>query len=84
MRPLIVAMLLGGVLLIAAAPSVAADNASCAAQFTRVGAQDVVPFGANIVAPEAQNPTLGGPNLGLEVKVLFAGADQTACPVSPP
>jgi hypothetical protein len=71
-------------LALAAASTATASEASCAGQFTSVGAQDVVPFGQLIVAPEAQDPTLGGSNLGLEVKDLFAEADRAACPIPPP
>ena len=39
------------------------------------------PFGQVIVVPEVRNLTLGGPNLGQEVKVLLATADKDACPL---
>jgi hypothetical protein len=86
MRPRVLAsaLLIGSALLLAAAPTAGASDASCTGQFASTGAHDVVPFGTSIVAPEAQNPTLGGPNLGQEVKALFATADRTACPVTPP
>jgi hypothetical protein len=71
------------VLLVGLVPSVAASNANCLAQFTSVLAPVVRPFGQAIVVPEVRNLTLGGPNLGQEVKVLFATADRTACPVTP-
>ena len=34
-----------------------------------------------IVVPEVRNLTLGGSNLGQEVKVIFATADKSACPL---
>ena len=82
-RSFLGALVVGGALVVAAAPAVAADEASCAAQFVRATAQDVVPFGQLIVAPEAQNPTMGGANLGEEA-VDLAQADRSVCPVTPP
>jgi hypothetical protein len=64
------------------APGVSAGS-SCTAQFVSFLAPGTVPFGQNIVVPEVRNLTLGGPNLGLEVKVLLATADKEACPVTP-
>jgi hypothetical protein len=64
-------------------PTVTASNPSCTAQFTSTLAPAAIPFGTNIVVPEVRNLTLGGPNLGQEVKVLFATADKSACPISP-
>ena len=75
---------LGATVLLAAAPGASASNPSCTAQFTSVGAQVVRPFGRLIVVDEVRNLTLGGPNLGQEVKVLFATADREACLVPPP
>ena len=76
-------VLLFGALLALGAPAVGANDASCAGQFASTVARQAVPFGQLVVAPEAQNPTMGGPNLGQEVKVIFATADRTACPASP-
>jgi hypothetical protein len=39
------------------------------------------PFGQTVVVPEVRNLTLGGPNVGQEVKVLLATADKNACPL---
>jgi hypothetical protein len=58
-------------------------NPSCTAQFVSVVAPAAVPFGQNVVVPEVRDLTLGGPNLGQELKVLFATADRNACPVTP-
>lgn len=71
------------VLLVVLVPSAAASNANCLAQFTSALAPVARPFGQTIVTPEVRDLTLGGPNLGQEVKVLFATADRTACPVTP-
>jgi hypothetical protein len=76
-------MALAGALLAGLAPAVAASDPSCTAQFTSALAPVARPFGQNIVVPEVQDLTLGGPNLGQEVKSLFATADRTACPVPP-
>ena len=65
-----------------AAPA-AASNPSCTAQFTSVVAKVARPFGQMVVVPEVRGLTLGGPNLGQEVKVLLATADKGACPVTP-
>jgi len=78
-----VSVALAGAFLVGLAPGVAASDASCTAQFTSTLAPVVRPFGQIIVVPEVRNLTLGGPNLGQEVKVLFATADRTACPVPP-
>lgn len=72
----------GAATALVAAP-VAASNPSCAAQFTSVLAPVVRPFGQVIVVPEVRGLTLGGPNLGQEVKFLLATADKGACPVTP-
>jgi hypothetical protein len=69
------------VLLIGLVPSVLASNPSCTAQFTTSLVTAARPFGQNIVVPEVRNLTLGGPNLGQEVKVFFATADKGACPL---
>jgi hypothetical protein len=61
----------------------AAANPSCTAQFTSVVAKIARPFGQMVVVPEVRGLTLGGPNLGQEVKVLLATADKGACPVTP-
>lgn len=66
-----------------AGPVAAKSGASCTAQFVSGLAPFVVPFGELIVVPEVNDLTLGGPNLGQEVKVLFATADRDACPVTP-
>ena len=71
------------ILLVGIVPSAAASNPNCLAQFTTALAPVVRPFGQIIVVPEVRNLALGGPNLGQEVKVLFARADRTACPVTP-
>jgi hypothetical protein len=70
-------------LLITLGSPAAASNASCTAQFTSALAPVVRPFGTVIVVPEVRGLTLGGPNLGLEVKTLLATADRSACPVTP-
>jgi hypothetical protein len=59
------------------------SNASCAAQFISAVAPVIRPFGTQVVVPEIREPTLGGPNVGQEVKFLFATADRSACPVTP-
>jgi len=74
------AVALAAVLLVGLVPSVAASNPSCLAQFTSTVAPVTVPFGQNIVVPEVRDLTLGGPNLGQEVKVV-ATADKSACPI---
>jgi hypothetical protein len=58
-------------------------NPSCTAQFVAVVAPEAVPFGQIVVVPEVRDLTFGGPNLGQEVKVLFATADRSVCPVTP-
>ena len=77
------ATILAGTALLGTAPPVSASNPSCTAQFTSTLAPLAIPFGTNIVVPEVRNLTLGGPNLGQEVKVFFATADRSACPVLP-
>ena len=72
---------LAAALLIGLVPSVAANNASCTAQFASTTAPVTRPFGQNVVIPEVRNLTLGGPNLGQEVKVFLATADRSACPL---
>jgi hypothetical protein len=62
---------------------VTASNASCAGQFISSLAPVLTPFGRVVVVPEIQVPTLGGPNLGQEVKVFFATADRNDCPITP-
>jgi hypothetical protein len=57
------------------------SHASCTGQFGSVAASLFVPLGQTIVVPEVRNLSFGGPNLGQEVKVLFATADRSACPV---
>ena len=76
------AFIVAGLLLVGLVPSVAASP-SCTAQFASATAKVAHPFGQVIVVPEVRNLTLGGRNLGQEVKVLFATADKTACPVPP-
>ena len=71
---------LAGALLIGLVPSVAAAP-SCTAQFASVTAKVAQPFGQAVVVPEVRNLTLGGPNLGQEVKLLLATADKDACPL---
>jgi hypothetical protein len=77
------AMILAGTVLVGFAPAVSASEPSCTAQFTSTLAPVAIPFGSNIVVPEVTNLTLGGPNLGQEVKVFFATADKSACPIPP-
>ncbi|TMF68301.1 MAG: hypothetical protein E6I11_16755 [Chloroflexi bacterium] len=76
------ATILAGTVMLGGAPAVSASNPSCTARFTSTLAPVAIPFGTNIVEPEVRNLSLGGPNLGQEVKVLFATADKNACPVS--
>ena len=74
------AFIVAGMLLFGLVPSAAAGP-SCTAQFASATAQAVRPFGRVIVVPEVRDLTLGGPNLGQEVKVFLATADKDACPV---
>ena len=79
---------LAPIILVAAATAalaspVGASNASCLGQFASGVAPITVPFGQTVVVPEVRSLTLGGPNLGQEVKVLFATADRNACPITP-
>jgi hypothetical protein len=67
----------------AAAQPAPGSNASCTGQYAAGVAPDAVPFGQTVVVPEVRNLTLGGPNLGQEVKALLATADREACPVTP-
>jgi hypothetical protein len=67
----------------AALASPVAAKASCTAQFTSTLAPLPGSFGQLTVVPEVFSLSLGGPNLGQEVKVLFATADKDACPVVP-
>jgi hypothetical protein len=67
----------------ALAAPVGAANPSCTAQFTSAVARQVRPFGQVVVVPEVRGLTLGGRNLGQEVKLLLATADKDACPVTP-
>ena len=83
MSRLIAASSLGAVFSLVLAPAVLASDASCTAQFTSTLGPVARPFGTTIVVPEVQDLTLGGPNLGQEVKILFATADKGACPVTP-
>ena len=69
-----------GLIAAVGAPGVALAESSCTAQFVTAIAPFVQPFGTEVVVPEVRNLTLGGPNLGQEVKVVFATADRTACP----
>ena len=75
------AFVLAGGLLISLVSSVAASNPSCTAQFTSTVAPIAVPLGQNVVVPEVRGLTLGGPNLGQEVKVFLATADKSDCPL---
>jgi hypothetical protein len=61
-------------------PSVAATP-SCTAQFIAAVRPVSHPFGQVVVVPEVRNLTLGGPNVGQEVKVLLATPDKNACPL---
>ncbi len=83
-RSIVGAILASGALVVTLVPGAAASEASCTGQFASTGAQVVRPFGQVIVVPEVRALALGGPNLGQEVKVLFATADRDACPVPPP
>ncbi len=79
---------LAGLLIVVSAGPAAAQvppnsNASCTGQYTSAVAPMAVPFGQTVVVPEVQNPTLGGPNLGQEVKALLATANREACPITP-
>jgi hypothetical protein len=73
-------LMLAGALLVGLVPTVAAGSPSCTAQFVVMAAHVAQPLGQNIVVPEVRNLTLGGPNVGQEVKTLLATADKTACP----
>ena len=75
------AFALAAILLVGLVPSVAASNPSCTAQFAVASVRVAHPFGQNVVVPEVRNLTLGGRNLGQEVKVVLATADKSACPV---
>jgi hypothetical protein len=75
------ALTLAGVLLLSLVPSVAASNPSCTGQFASVTSKAAHPFGQTIVVPEVRTLSLGGSNVGQEVKVLFATADKSACPL---
>lgn len=74
--------LAAGLLAISAATPVSAAP-SCTGQFVSALAPNAVPFGQNVVVPEVRNLTLGGPNLGQEVRLFLATADRTACPLAP-
>jgi len=82
-RSFVAVVVVSGALVLAMAPGVAASEASCTGQFASTLARVVRPFGQFIVVPEVRALTLGGPNLGQEIKVLFATADKDACPVPP-
>jgi hypothetical protein len=69
-------------LAIALIPSAAAGAPSCAGQFVPAAAQIAWPLGLNVVVPEVRLLSLGGPNLGQEVKAFFATADRTDCPIT--
>jgi hypothetical protein len=71
---------LAGALLVGLVPTVAAGNPSCTAQFVMVAAHAAQPLGQNVVVPEVRSLSLGGRNVGQEVKVVFATADKSACP----
>jgi hypothetical protein len=73
-------LMLAGALLVGLVPSVVAGNPSCTAQFVTVAAQAARPLGQNVVVPEVRTLSLGGRNVGQEVKVLLATADKSACP----
>jgi hypothetical protein len=75
------ALTLAAVLLVGLVPSVAASNPSCTAQFTRATVRVAHPFGQKIVVPEVRSLSLGGPNLGQEVKLFLATAVKSACPL---
>jgi hypothetical protein len=75
------AVTLAAALLLGLVPSVAANDAACTGQFTSTVAPVTRPFGQTIVVPEVRDLTLGGPNLGQEVKVFLATADKSACPL---
>jgi hypothetical protein len=75
------AVALAAALLIGLAPSATASNPSCTAQFTSTTNKIAHPFGQVVVVQEVRNLTLGGRNLGQEVKVFLATADRTACPL---
>ena len=66
-----------------ASPAAAASNGNCLGRFASTVAPVSVPFGQTVVVPEVRNLTFGGPNLGQEVKFLFATANRDACPITP-
>lgn len=72
---------LAGLLMVGLVPSVAASSASCTAQFIAAVRPVSHPFGQVVVVPEVRNLTLGGPNVGQEVKVFLATPDKNACPL---
>ena len=82
-RRLVLATISAALAATALAAPVAASNASCTGQFVSVVARVARPLGQTVVVPEVRNLTLGGPNLGQEVKLLLATADRDACPVTP-
>ena len=71
---------LAALLMVGLVPSVAASP-SCTAQFIAAVKPVSHPFGQTVVVPEVRNLTLGGPNLGQEVKVFLATPDKDACPL---
>jgi hypothetical protein len=75
------ALAIAVVCLVGLVSSVAASEPSCAAKFITSQVMSARPLGQSIVVPEIRNLTLGGPNLGEEVKVFFATADKGACPI---
>ena len=68
-----------GLLLVGLVPTAAAGP-SCTAQFVGATVRVARPFGQNVVVPEVRSLSLGGRNVGQEVKVIFATADKSACP----
>jgi hypothetical protein len=82
-KRLAMATLTSALAIAALAGPVAASNSSCTGQFASSTAPVAVPFGQVIVVPEVRTLTLGGPNLGQEVKFLLATADRDACPGAP-
>ena len=82
-KRLAIAALTAALASVALALPVAASNPSCTAQFVSQTVRVAHPFGQQIVVPEVQTLSLGGPNLGQEVKVVLATADRNACPFAP-
>ena len=82
-KRLAIALLTAGIASAAIALPAAAANPSCTAQFVSETARVARPFGQQVVVPEVRSLSLGGPNVGQEVKIVFATADRTACPFAP-